>query len=236
MNRRGFVRLALFAFVLWQGASVATADFLVGYEMAGQPGDQAFTAPTLTALGTTGANLTRGAGLTPSAGNNSMNSSGWVGPSADDFYSFGFDVDAGSIATVTTMRFATRSSNTGPGFVDVLYSLDGGAETLITTITQTGTAFSNNLLNLLTPLEVHGSLRIILRSANNTSANGGTVGAAGTLRIGDYSPDGGGSFQPISIEGRVVPVPEPSSLALCGLGAAALVLAARSRRARRANA
>jgi hypothetical protein len=235
MNHCGFIRAALLAAVVWQGASVASADFLVQYEMAGQPGDQATTAPTFAAPGTTGVNLTRGPGLTPSAGANSMNSSGWVGPAADDFYSFGFDLGPGTSAIITTLLLATRSSATGPGFVNVLYSADGGPETLIATITQSGTNFSDSMLGLTSPVTVHSDLRIILRSANNTAANGGTVGSAGTLRIGDFSPDNGATFQPISVEGRLVAVPEPSSLALCGPVAVALALAARARRTRRAG-
>jgi hypothetical protein len=233
MNRLGFVRVALLALAPWASASVASAGFLVQYEMTGQPGDQASTAATFSPPGTTGVSLTRGAGLTPSVGANSMNSSGWVGPAADDFYSFGFNVGPGATALVDALRFATRSSATGPGFVNVLFSVDGGPETLITTITQTGTNFSDNLIGLGSPVTVHSSLRILLRSANNTAANGGTVGAAGTLRIGDYSPDNGTTFQPVSVEGSLTLVPEPSSVALCGLGMVALLVAARSHR--RAN-
>ena len=163
-----------------------------------------------------------------------MNSAGWVGPSADDYYSFGFDLNAGFDATVESIRFATRSSGTGPGSVNVFYSVDGGAETLLGTITQSGTNFSNNFFNLATPVEVGESFRVILRSANNTSANGGTVGSTGTLRIGDYSPDNGGTFNPIQIDGdvsaEVTAVPEPSGLVLAGIGVAGLVGARRQRR------
>ena len=79
-------------------AAAASAGSLLQYEMDGQPGDQLFTAPTFSAPGTTGMNLTRGPGLTSSVGSNSMNSSGWVGPAADDYYSFGFSVGPGTTA------------------------------------------------------------------------------------------------------------------------------------------
>jgi hypothetical protein len=186
--------------------------------MSGQPGDQATTAASFAAPRTTGANLTRGPGPTPSVGNNSMNSSAWFGPAADDFYSFGFNLSAGMRATITGLRLATRSSATGPGFVNVLYSADGGPESLIATITQGNATFSDNLISLAATPTALTSFRIVLRSANNTAANGGTVGSAGTLRVGDYSPDGGQTYQPITIEGRLVAVPEPASVVLMGTG------------------
>ncbi|HVL11118.1 MAG TPA: PEP-CTERM sorting domain-containing protein [Gemmata sp.] len=227
------LRLALALAATWAAAPAADAAFIVQYEMFGEPGDQTSTAPTTSAAGATGVNLTRGPGLSPNIGNNSMNSAGWGGPSADDFYSFGFDLNAGFDATVESIRFATRSSGTGPGFVNVFYSADGGPETLLATITQSGTAFSNNIFDLATPVEVSESFRVILRSANNTSANGGTVGSAGTLRIGDYSPDAGQTFDPIRIDGDVsaelTAVPEPSGLVLAGIGVAGLIGARRRR-------
>ena len=84
MRRRGIVRATLVAVALAQAAP-ASADFLVPYELAGQPGDQATNPATFAAPGTTGVHLARGPGLTPTAGANSMNSAGWVGPAADDF-------------------------------------------------------------------------------------------------------------------------------------------------------
>jgi hypothetical protein len=52
----------------------------------------------------------------------------------------------------------------------------------------------------------------------------------GTLRIGDYSPDGGQTFDPITIEGSLNEVPEPSSVVFAGLGFVAIVVFARSKR------
>jgi hypothetical protein len=212
------VAAALFALATGY-ATAARADSLVQYQLGGQPGDQAQTLPTSALTGLTGVALTRGPGLTPSAANNSMSASGWVGPNADDFFQFGFNVTPGNSAVVDSLRFATRSSNTGPGFVNVLYTVDGGPETLITTLTQPGTNFVNSVLTFA-PISVNSSFRILLRSANNTSANGGTVAAAGTLRIGDYSPDAGQSFEPVTISGRVLAsatAPESGSLALLTL-------------------
>jgi hypothetical protein len=45
-----------------------------------------------------------------------------------------------------------------------------------------------------------------------------------TFGIGDYSPDGGQTFQPITIQGQVRSIREPSTVVLAGMGFLGLVV------------
>src|SRR5262249_46505117 len=130
---------------------------------------------------------------------------------------------AGFSATVNELLIATRSSATGPGFMNVLVSKDGGAFTLLANLTQPNAQFLDEDLTFA-PITVTSSLVVELRAANSTAAHGGAIGPAGRFRVSDYSPDGGATSQPITLNGTVSPnaVPEPSSL-LTGCVAFAVV-------------
>jgi hypothetical protein len=116
----------------------ARADIILQqYEFQGQPGNETTLAPSFVTPGLTGANFIESNVLTSSAGVNSMNSSGWNLANAN--YSFGFTIQAGKVVTVDQIILASRSSATGPGFINLLASVDGGAATTVATITQTST-------------------------------------------------------------------------------------------------
>jgi hypothetical protein len=224
---------AILAGALGQGR--VDADSIVEYELFGAPGNQALSAATFEAVGVDGLSITRGAGLTATAAGNAFSASGWNNLEDDDYFQLGFTVDAGYQAIVDQLIIASRSSGTGPGFVDVDVSIDGDAFVTLATIVQMGTNFTNSILDL-GGLAVTSSLtiRLMVDRDQTASANGGSIGAAGTFRIGDYLDSG--VFTPITLTGSVVPaqtvVPEPSSHFLAcagGLGVAAL----RARRRRR---
>lgn len=214
------------------GATAAQAISLVEYAMANEVGNQTTTAPTFSSAGVTGVAMTRGSGLNPQLGAGSMNSSGWDDLNVNDFYSFGFNVSPGSSVFVDSLQLSTRSSATAPGFVNVLYTVDGGPETLLATLTQPNAQFLDSALTFSTPVSVNSSFRIVLRAANSTASNGGTVGSVGTLRISDYN--NGTAFQPVTLLGRITSnaaAPEPGSLLL---GATVLIpLAGMIRRRRK---
>jgi hypothetical protein len=214
--------------VLGLGSSSARSDTsLLQYEFQGQAGPETSLAPSMVATGISGLNFTESSVLTPSTGANSMNSSGWNLANAD--YSFGFTIGAGQTVTVDQIILTSRSSGTGPGFINLEASVDGAAPITVASITQTSTNFNDETL-AITPVTATSSLTFFFVAANQTSANGGTTGSAGTFRIGDFNPPGT-SPTPFTVDGTIssTAVPEPSTLTLATIGLAVVGLAARHR-------
>lgn len=192
--------------------SLSQAGTIVAWDTFGLAGTEASVAATSTATNISGLDLTRGAGLTPSAAANNFSSSGWNDLAADDYVQLGFNVTAGSPWLVESIRMGTRSSATGPGFVNVTASIDGGAFFTIETLTQPNAQYINPIVAI--NQVVNSSLVIRFVAANNTAANGGTIGSAGTWRIGDYR-NPSGQFEDIIIAGAAVP--EPASVLMGGM-------------------
>jgi hypothetical protein len=151
-----------------------------------------------------------------------MNSSGWNKVNAN--YSFGFTIQPGQEVTVDQVILTSRSSATGPGFISLQAQVDGGAPTTVASITQSGTNFNDEFLSI-TPVTAKSSLTFFFVTANQTSANGGTIGSAGTFRIGDYNP--AGTPTPFTLNGTIstLSVPEPSSMMLASIGLAVVGVA-----------
>jgi hypothetical protein len=148
-----------------------------------------------------------------------MSSSGW---DVGDYYSFGFSVDNGYFSDLTELQIGTRSSNTGPGFLELYYSGDGFTNSL-GQIAHQGTSFSNTVFDLSGLTGLTGVVEFRLRMDSTVNANGGTVAATGTNRITNYFFDNvdTGGFR---VLGTVSAIPEPSALLLVGsiIGAGAL--------------
>ena len=229
---RHFLLAVLGGLAFLVGPSARADVILQQYEFQGLPGSETAVAPSLVATGLTGLNFTESS-VTPSAGANSINSSGWNNANAS--YSFGFTIQAGNVVTVDQIILTSRSSGTGPGFLNVEASVDGGALVTVATITQSGTAFNDEFL-AIKPVTATKSLSFVIVAANQTSAAGGTIGSAGTFRVGDYNP--AGTPTPFTINGTISPavsgVPEPSTYALAGVFGVTGLVGAWPRRGRAA--
>jgi hypothetical protein len=133
-----------------------------------------------------------------------------------------------------------RSSATGPGFVDLLYSKDGGAFTSLAStnpIELMGTAFNNLTADLSAIGLVQSSLifRLVVDPAHPTNAQHNvdstvdpTIGPNGTFRFASYSPSANVFLNP-EITGAAVP--EPGPVILLGLGVVVVLGLKASRRA-----
>lgn len=117
---------ALFAFGFLAGT--CQADLIVEY--LGQNGT---TQPSINGLAATGQDLARGAGINQASGGN-FNSNGFSTSSttladaiaADDYLTFGFNVNSGSSIDMTDIIVEMDRSGTGPSTVYLLYDADGG--------------------------------------------------------------------------------------------------------------
>lgn len=207
------------------------ADFIVAYDLQGQPGTQVSTSPFEEANHTSGLLLTRGAGLVPSSGStsgtNTLGSSGWDTRAADDYVTFGFVVDPGFQATLENLQLRTGAHFTGPSQVGLFYSGDGFS-TPITTFTHsvgfpnTTSVFSSQV-DLSALPQMQGQVEFRLYSVSDVAAGGGAVGSQGVFFVGNFLD--GRNILKFSVSGSITAVPEPGSMCLlaASIGAAMFI-------------
>lgn len=182
---------------------------LVLYDFTGQPGDQTSTAATSVAPGLTASAIVRGAGVTASAAGNSMSASGWTTSSSadtDDYYGFTITPNPTNTITLTNISFAERRSGTGIRTFEIRSSLDSFSSAIAGTVT--GVPDDTNTRNQSFTL---GASFANLSTAVTLRIYGyAAEGSTGTWRLANHTTDNG-----LLIDGTVVP--EPTSIALCGL-------------------
>lgn len=203
-------------------SAVASADLVLGYNLQSEPGNQASSAATTVGPSIAADVLSR-ASITATTGTASMNANAFTVGSFlnlanNDYYRFGFTVDAGTVSIdVTSIVFGLQRSSSGPALVALYYTIDGG-----TTLTQIGSNASASTTAgpvTFTPgstltFQPGTTVQFRLYGWNGTNT-------AGTLRI---TAPNSGPTNPYAI----AVVPTPGSGALLGVG---MLAAARRRRA-----
>ncbi len=194
----------------------ARADIVLQYDLEGNIGTEATVSGLAPNAGITALDLRRGTGLDTENGADTFSSSSWgsptpLSPSADDeYFSFGFTVDALTSVILDDLTISTRSSNTGPGTLGLYTNLDSYTASLHT-FTQSG----DNSLDTTVDLSSLGTLtnrtvEFRLVEIGNTQADGsGTTSNSGTFRISNFERS---ASQPITFSGTISAVPEPSTL------------------------
>ena len=131
--------LPVFALTLLLAPSPLWATpFNVTYTFTGSPGNQVSEAVDSNPIGALFSDITRGSGIAPASGVDSMNSSGWTTGSSldpDDYYEWTITPLAGFELDLTEFFVIFQRSETGPRSLDVRNSLDGfGAFRLLATV------------------------------------------------------------------------------------------------------
>ncbi len=213
-------------------APLLSASTIVSWETLGNSGSEPLVAPTNVETGLVGLNLERGPGLSAPSGTNSFNSSAWAWSGgvrqADDYVSFGFEVQAPFKVDDLRLLFGSRSSNAGPGPLGLFWSGDNFTDP-VHTWTHVNTTWSNEDIDLggLGTLMADTYEFRIQSIANQRASNPQqTIDGGGTMRIGDYFQSGQG-FSLFRFEGTVTP--EPGRAMLLAIGG--LLFLARRRRA-----
>lgn len=172
---------------------------LAQWDFAGQPGNQEFTAGT-GSINVDAKNFGRGAGIIPTTANNSISGSSWS-TEENDYFSFGITIAPGFEVGLENLVIATRSSNTGPGDLALRYSVDNFGSDLANW-TNTGTNFSNEILDLSNIDLISGDVEFRVVVTSNRSAANGELLTAGTLRAGNFFVSAG-NFLPVQFNGTI---------------------------------
>ncbi len=162
----------------------------VAWELSAEPGNQATNNATFQNTNFNNCVLSRGAGITATAGAGSMNSSAWFSGATpttlanaitgNDYYEFTINTINCLFFNPTSIKIVLRSSATGPNTATLRCSSDAFASDIGTaSVTTTSTEFTFS--ETISPNSQSVTYRLY---GYGGAAGGGTPGSGGTMRIG----------------------------------------------------
>lgn len=226
IKRMSILSSALLAISVAANTNAATV--VVDWNFTGLAGTETSLAANSAAANVTGSAMAEGAGLIGNSGLHSMNARGWSNE-VTDYFSFGFSIDSGYEADLSSLSLGTRSSGSGPGTLGLFYSGDGFTNSLYTFNQSGGSNFVYSIVDLSSLQDLTGAIEFRISQIGTVSAGGGVTGSTGTFRVANYY-DGANNTN-FAITGDISPVPVPAAIWLLGSGLIGLAGVARKRKA-----
>lgn len=200
------MKLIVLAVVAVGLCMTAQADLIAEWDFAGNVGDEVSDNADTLGSGISSAVIMRGAGITASANAGRFNANNWTQPdfagafANGDYFSMTITADASSTFDVSDWAFKFERSSTGPTEW-ALYSSADAYNTAIDSYTALGNSSQADTLSGQTGLS---SVTFRFYGWGNTA----TAGSAGFE----------GSGFDLQFNGTVTTIPEPTTIALIGLG------------------
>jgi MYXO-CTERM domain-containing protein len=209
--------------------AVGNADTIAGWNFSDTASGGANNlAATVVATGITATVTRNGTVVNGSAtATYTYDSKGWQSSDTPNNVQVGVTVTSGGPWDVTDLLFSAFRSGTGPNVVDVYYSADGGALTLVQKLTPITTSSGPSATNYDLALNVAISSSLYVYFV--ADASGLASGSSGTFRLNNVSDDDTSSATYFQLAGsQVVSVPSPAAIpggivGLVMVGAAAAI-------------
>lgn len=210
--------IALAALAGFSSAAMGQGNFSIVWNTDGISGAfEGTLAPTVSGDGAsfiTGVGLSRGSDINSASLTNGFSSNGWDSTEGGEYFEFGFTVQSGFFVDLSESFLGLRSSNTGPGNMELLVSTDNfDNSTSEATFALPGgsgaSAWLNQTDDLSSLTNLTGTVLMRISKTNEISANGGSIGSGGTFALGQINQ--GSGLEASGLSGTVTAIPEPST-------------------------